>query len=411
MKPDQIRHLLGGYATGTLTPEEQKTLFDAALQDQSLFEALAKEQALKETLDGLGIRRELMEALESVTSWRERARAWMRWQIPVAATGILAAAALTVIAITRYSRPLPQPSGTKPAQVAVARPPSMPSSGGGQADERFERMLKKEKPVVTPSQPTRTKKAATPELAAPAAIQSEPVPPPPASAASAVESAPPRAMEESKALRSSLLASEQGSQMGSSNVARELFYASPSQPAGRLAKGVEGGVAGGSPAAQIARGRAKPSAADSLSSDQAAPGPSPQALGLRYSGRDAQRDPPQLVVESNTDAVLYIFRRGESGEWLPVTAGGMSLKARTPATSPAIGVDGNAPAPRTLLLLSRTPLTELAQTGPALSAAIERLRAQTDVSQVLTQAGSGSTYVVMPRPKPGSTLVVPVTVP
>jgi hypothetical protein len=37
VKPDEIKQLLGGYATGTLTPEERKTLFDAALQDQDLF--------------------------------------------------------------------------------------------------------------------------------------------------------------------------------------------------------------------------------------------------------------------------------------------------------------------------------------------------------------------------------------
>ena len=40
---DDIRKLLGGYATGTLTEDERQALFAAALQDQTLFEALADE--------------------------------------------------------------------------------------------------------------------------------------------------------------------------------------------------------------------------------------------------------------------------------------------------------------------------------------------------------------------------------
>ena len=47
----EIRHLLGGYATGTLTEVERARLFAAALEDQSLFDALAEEQPLKDLLD------------------------------------------------------------------------------------------------------------------------------------------------------------------------------------------------------------------------------------------------------------------------------------------------------------------------------------------------------------------------
>ena len=43
-----IQKLLGGYATGTLTPEEQQLLFEAALSDQELFDALAREQSLRD---------------------------------------------------------------------------------------------------------------------------------------------------------------------------------------------------------------------------------------------------------------------------------------------------------------------------------------------------------------------------
>jgi hypothetical protein len=50
MTRDDIRKLLGGYSTGTLTPEEERALFAAALEDQELFDALAKEQALRDLL-------------------------------------------------------------------------------------------------------------------------------------------------------------------------------------------------------------------------------------------------------------------------------------------------------------------------------------------------------------------------
>ena len=39
MNREDIQKLLGGYATGTLTPEEQQALFSAALEDQELFDA------------------------------------------------------------------------------------------------------------------------------------------------------------------------------------------------------------------------------------------------------------------------------------------------------------------------------------------------------------------------------------
>ena len=44
MSPEDIKKLLGGYATGTLTTEEQQALFAAALEDQELFDSLAREQ-------------------------------------------------------------------------------------------------------------------------------------------------------------------------------------------------------------------------------------------------------------------------------------------------------------------------------------------------------------------------------
>jgi hypothetical protein len=60
-----VRGLLGGYAAGTLTPEERKELFEAALHDSELFEALHDEEALRELLSDPAARAQLLQATES----------------------------------------------------------------------------------------------------------------------------------------------------------------------------------------------------------------------------------------------------------------------------------------------------------------------------------------------------------
>jgi len=64
MKREDIRKLLGGYATGTLTAEERQALFEAALEDQELFDALAKEEPLRELLEDPAARARLLAALD-----------------------------------------------------------------------------------------------------------------------------------------------------------------------------------------------------------------------------------------------------------------------------------------------------------------------------------------------------------
>jgi len=62
--PDDVRKLLGGYATGTLTDEERNLLFSAALEHQELFDALADEEALRELLAEPATRQTLLEQLQ-----------------------------------------------------------------------------------------------------------------------------------------------------------------------------------------------------------------------------------------------------------------------------------------------------------------------------------------------------------
>ncbi len=79
----ECRKLLGGYAAGTLTPEEREALFSAALSDPDLFAALAEEQTLKDVLDDASARADLLAAVEdrpfsirdALRDWFERPKA------------------------------------------------------------------------------------------------------------------------------------------------------------------------------------------------------------------------------------------------------------------------------------------------------------------------------------------------
>jgi len=115
MNPEDLQKLLGGYATGTLTAEEQQALFEAALQDQNLFDALAREQSLRDLLRDPAARAHLLAALDTPAApWYRR---WLR-PLPMAAVAALAVAAVIVV---RQLAPTPPP-------VTVARlaPPPAP---------------------------------------------------------------------------------------------------------------------------------------------------------------------------------------------------------------------------------------------------------------------------------------------
>src|SRR5436190_17736171 len=112
MRAEQIGNLLGGYATGTLTPEERELLFSAALRDQALFDALADEQALRDLLSDPATRLRLLRSLQPAQpGLLESLSAWMRRPVIWATAGVaIAALALTLM----VRRPAPPP----PAEVA-----------------------------------------------------------------------------------------------------------------------------------------------------------------------------------------------------------------------------------------------------------------------------------------------------
>ncbi len=103
MKPEEVQKLLGGYATGTLTPEEQQALFQAALDDQELFDTLAKEQSLRDLLRDPAARAHVLAVIE------ERPSPWWRRENRRVLIGAMAAAcmaAATGIYVTQ-SRQMP----------------------------------------------------------------------------------------------------------------------------------------------------------------------------------------------------------------------------------------------------------------------------------------------------------------
>jgi hypothetical protein len=125
-RPD-LEKLLGGYAAGTLTAEERRALFEAALTDQALFDALADEEALREVLADPSCRERVRLALadqpagifEAFDVWLRRHRVWA-----LAATAAAAAVVLTVVvARTRTVRPLAPAEN----QIAMAHKPALPS--------------------------------------------------------------------------------------------------------------------------------------------------------------------------------------------------------------------------------------------------------------------------------------------
>lgn len=116
MSREDIEKMLGGYATGTLTPEEREALFAAALEDQTLFEALIQEEPLRELLQEPAVRTRLKARLEvSKVAWY---RAWLR---PAVLTAAVVAIAGVALVVERRGTEPPKP--VLIAQVPPIQPP------------------------------------------------------------------------------------------------------------------------------------------------------------------------------------------------------------------------------------------------------------------------------------------------
>jgi hypothetical protein len=112
MSPEQARQLLGGLAAGILTPEERRTLFEAALDDQALFNEVAEEMEFAAFLESPETRAQLANriAIEPQPQrWWAIRPAWL------GLSGVIAAMLVVYLAIPHRVAELPA--------VPVAAPP------------------------------------------------------------------------------------------------------------------------------------------------------------------------------------------------------------------------------------------------------------------------------------------------
>jgi hypothetical protein len=136
---DDIRDLIGRYATGSLTAEEHQRLFDAALDDQELFDELAREQDMKQLIDEPGARDRLIRALEPP----KRKVSWIYALVPVAA--------LSALLIVFWMRPAPKPAGGQVAAVTTAPAQrEIATAGKPPADQPVEPPVSRAEPAGTP---------------------------------------------------------------------------------------------------------------------------------------------------------------------------------------------------------------------------------------------------------------------
>ena len=146
MRPEDIRKLVGGYATGTLTAEERRTLLEAALRDQDLFNELARDQPLRDLLEDPLVRRQLLDALEEKPSLAAVLNIWLRRPATWAVAGGLAAAAVLLVVFVRppVVPPKPEPvlmakleapQEVPPPAVAAPAPVRVPEKAAPAAKE------------------------------------------------------------------------------------------------------------------------------------------------------------------------------------------------------------------------------------------------------------------------------------
>lgn len=198
MKREEIEKLLGGYATGTLTEEERRALFEAALSDQALFEALAGEEALKELLEDPGCRRQVEQALgERPPGLAARLAAWMRRPQAWALAGTLAATTVLAVVVIRVRQPgtefeMAQRQAPAVATPAPAAPPAAAPAPSVPAATPFEPARSEAaRPARRSDAPAKAKELPPPVLADDRLRAPEPPPPIPATVAQNVAAPPP----------------------------------------------------------------------------------------------------------------------------------------------------------------------------------------------------------------------------
>lgn len=428
MKREDIQKLLGGYATGTLTPEEQQALFEAALEDQELFDALAREQSLRDLLRDPGTRAQLLAALDGPPVHGQTFWQWLRRPLAVGTALAGMAAVAVVMVMVRQSTQAP-----KQVMVAEVREPGPPKALPRREPEADARQLPQEtrragrarapradtepakkemakdeaKPALTPAAPS----AAETVQASAAAIMAE------KKAEVADASPPPGQQQQQRQQRlqglgqgalsgapppSAPAASTTNQAAVSAENARTLFYGVP-PAAGLLAEGAAQGNAMVSPKAVApAPMKANPVAL----ADSAAPA---VHLGVRCSIlRGATEADPATVLDPgepirlkiipNDNGFLYVRERNSGGAWVTVASG--AAERFKPFETPVLRFEGSGQKELSVLF---TRQRQAGQGGalpmgsiPAPRNLIQTAADQDRATYVVTGGNTGLQQVVAP---------------
>ncbi len=425
MTERDVEKLLGAFATDTLTAEERRALFEAALRDQALFDALADEQALKELLNDPVSRRRILAALErspapATTSWAARFMEWFRRPANVAVAGGLAAAAVAIVVGTRlYEETLR--TSIPPMAAEDAMPPAQ-APAPASTEQHARQEPRKPVPKSEPAAPAAPARAIAPRAEQKATPESEQPPPqagrlppkadlpPPAAPPSLLQQAEPAPAPTREAF---------GAAGAAPVSARALFYGE-----------------GRRTAAETPRART----GEHVSREERNSGAKP--LGLRYSfvlrgrdGRDVEvepttaftrRDNPRLTIETNKRGYLFVWyeeRPGTATLVFPQPPGlpGREQEPRGPEVTGStrymiplpVGPmrEGVEPRGRLFILLSREPEMEVTD----LASVVERSKRATTslVIEHVDPSRPGApderaVYVVNPDPAANARLIAEI---
>ena len=183
MNREEIQKLLGGYATDTLTPEEQQALFAAALEDQELFDALGREQALRDLLRDPVARAQVLAALDAPVA--ERAGFWSLLRRPmVAGLATACVAGIAILAVWQGTRTRPMAAPVLVADMKAPEVKALPEPAPAAATDALVKK-KAELPARREVATGRLAKDTAPavNLPAAAALPAPPLPPTAAAAA------------------------------------------------------------------------------------------------------------------------------------------------------------------------------------------------------------------------------------
>ena len=168
MTREDLRKMIGAYATGTLTDAEKKELFEAALDDQEIFDELVHEQSLKEIFQQPGAKSRLIAALDDPAAplawWRKPLVWWLAGAVAVAvfaATWIVERPQPSQQIAAVESKPVPPAPYIEPAPAAVrdAKQSTAPPRLDDTSRKPSENPGHKDGDQPSFNEPTRTEKA------------------------------------------------------------------------------------------------------------------------------------------------------------------------------------------------------------------------------------------------------------